>query len=129
MHFLSPAYAALVLLGALPILIHLMGRRRARVQPLPTLLLLYASHRRVAQRTQVRHVLLLLLRMLICVAAPLVLAKPYVETTSDLPARASQQQSAVLVLDDSVPKGCAWIPAGLPASVALGPAVGPVAIQ
>ena len=34
-----------------------------------------------------------------------------------------------LVLDDSVPKGCAWIPAGLPASVALGPAVGPVAIQ
>ena len=102
MHFLSPAYAALVLLGALPILIHLMGRRRARVQPLPTLLLLYASHRRVAQRTQVRHVLLLLLRMLICVAAPLVLAKPFVETTSDLPARASQQQSAVLVLDDSV---------------------------
>jgi NADH-quinone oxidoreductase subunit G len=34
-----------------------------------------------------------------------------------------------LVLDNSVPKGCAWIPAGLPASVALGPAVGPVAIQ
>ena len=34
-----------------------------------------------------------------------------------------------LVLDDSVPRGCAWIPAGLAASVALGPAVGPVAIQ
>ncbi len=34
-----------------------------------------------------------------------------------------------LVLDESVPKGCAWIPAGLSASVALGPAVGPVAIQ
>ena len=34
-----------------------------------------------------------------------------------------------LVLDESVPKGCAWIPAGLHASVALGPAVGPVAIQ
>ena len=34
-----------------------------------------------------------------------------------------------LVLDDSVPPGCAWIPSGLPASVALGPAVGPVAIQ
>lgn len=102
MHFLSPWYAALVVLGALPVIIHLMGRRRARVQPLPTLLLLYASHRRVAQRTQVRHVLLLLLRMLVCVAAPLVLAKPFVETTSDLPARASQQQSAVLVLDDSL---------------------------
>ena len=34
-----------------------------------------------------------------------------------------------LVLDESVPKGCVWIPAGLNASVALGPAVGPVAIQ
>ncbi|MDG4550948.1 MAG: NADH-quinone oxidoreductase subunit NuoG [Candidatus Contendobacter sp.] len=34
-----------------------------------------------------------------------------------------------LVLDESIPKGCAWIPAGLNASVALGPAVGPVAIQ
>jgi len=34
-----------------------------------------------------------------------------------------------LVLDESVPKGCAWIPAGLDASVALGPAVGPVVVQ
>jgi NADH-quinone oxidoreductase subunit G len=34
-----------------------------------------------------------------------------------------------LVLDESIPRGCAWIPAGLPASAALGPAVGPVVIQ
>ncbi len=34
-----------------------------------------------------------------------------------------------LVLDQTVPQGCAWIPAGLNASMALGPAVGPVAIQ
>ncbi len=34
-----------------------------------------------------------------------------------------------LVLDDSVAKGCAWIPAGTNASVALGPSVGPVTIQ
>lgn len=34
-----------------------------------------------------------------------------------------------LVLDESIPRGCAWIPAGLHSSVALGPAVGPVAIQ
>ncbi|MCC6135892.1 MAG: NADH-quinone oxidoreductase subunit NuoG [Candidatus Contendobacter sp.] len=33
-----------------------------------------------------------------------------------------------LVLDDSIPRGCAWIPAGLNASIALGPAVGPVVI-
>jgi NADH-quinone oxidoreductase subunit G len=34
-----------------------------------------------------------------------------------------------LVLDESISQGCAWIPAGLSGSVALGPAVGPVAIQ
>ena len=34
-----------------------------------------------------------------------------------------------LVLDESIPQGCAWIPAGLPGSAALGPAVGPVTIQ
>ena len=34
-----------------------------------------------------------------------------------------------LVLDEGIPQGCAWIPAGLPASAALGPAVGPVIIQ
>jgi len=34
-----------------------------------------------------------------------------------------------LVLDESIPRDCAWIPAGLGASVAVGPAVGPVAIQ
>jgi len=34
-----------------------------------------------------------------------------------------------LVLDESIPQGCAWIPAGLSGSVALGPTVGPVAIQ
>jgi len=33
-----------------------------------------------------------------------------------------------LVLDDSISKGCAWIPAGLNASIALGPTVGPVVI-
>ena len=34
-----------------------------------------------------------------------------------------------LVLDESVPKGLRLIPTGLYASVALGPAFGPVAIQ
>ena len=34
-----------------------------------------------------------------------------------------------LVLDASVPRGCVWIPASLPDSVALGPAVGPVVLQ
>ena len=34
-----------------------------------------------------------------------------------------------LVLDDSIPRGCVWIPAGQPDSMALGPMVGPVVLQ
>jgi hypothetical protein len=101
-NFLAPAFAALTLLGVLPVLIHLHGRRRAKVRPLPTLLILLASHRRVAQRTKLRHLLLLLFRVLVLVAIPLCLAKPFIETASDLPAQVSAAQSAVLLIDDSL---------------------------
>jgi hypothetical protein len=101
-NFLAPGFAALTLLGVLPVLIHLHGRRRAKVRPLPTLMILLASHRRVAQRTKLRHLLLVLLRVLVMVAIPLCLAKPFIETASDLPAQLSSAQSAVLLLDDSL---------------------------
>lgn len=102
MQLLSPAYAAFLFLGILPVLIHLHGRRRAQVRKLPTLLLLRASNRRVAQRTRLRHVLLLLLRILLLLTIPLVLARPFVETDSDLPVQVSQTQRAVLIFDDSL---------------------------
>lgn len=102
MNFIAPVFAALTFLGVLPVLIHLHGRRRAKVRRLPTLMILLASHRRVAQRTKLRHVLLLLVRVLVMVALPLILAKPFIETASDLPAQVSAAQSAVLLLDDSL---------------------------
>ena len=102
MQLLSPAYAIFLVLGVLPVLIHLHGRRRAQIRKLPTLLLLKASNRRVAQRTKFRHILLLLLRMLLLMAIPLLLARPFAETDSDLPVQVSQIQRAVLIFDDSL---------------------------
>ena len=102
MHLLSPAYAVFLVLGILPVLIHLHGRRRAQVRKLPTLLLLRASNRRVAQRTRLRHVLLLLVRVLLLMAIPFLLARPFAETDSDLPVQVSQTQRAVLIFDDSL---------------------------
>lgn len=102
MHFLTPLFVAFGVLGALPVIIHLVGRSRAKVRRLPTLLLLYASQQQVSQRTRLRHWLLLLFRVLVMLAIPLCLAKPYVETASDLPAQVSAAQSAVVVLDDSL---------------------------
>src|SRR5262249_32590944 len=102
MHLLSPLFAVFALLAGLPVLIHLIGRSRAKVRPLPTLLLLIASHRRVARRTKLRHVLLLLLRVAVMALVPLLLARPYFETTSDLPAQVGATQRAVLIIDDSM---------------------------
>ncbi|HMU41587.1 MAG TPA: VWA domain-containing protein [Pseudomonadota bacterium] len=102
MHLLSPGYAAFVALGLLPVLIHLHGRRRAQAQKLPTLLLLRASHRRVAHRTRLLHLLLLGLRVALLVAIALLLSRPFVEADSDLPSQASQVQRAVVILDDSL---------------------------
>lgn len=102
MHFLAPFFAVLTTLAAVPVVIHLWGRSRARVRPFPAMDFLLAGHRRVARRTRLRQILLLLLRAAIMAAVPLCLAKPFIETLSDLPAQVSGAQSAVLVLDDSL---------------------------
>lgn len=102
MHFLAPFFAVLTTLAAVPVIIHLWGRSRARVRPFPAMDFLLAGHRRVARRTRLRQILLLLLRAAIMAAVPLCLAKPFIETLSDLPAQVSGAQSAVLVIDDSL---------------------------
>lgn len=104
MSFLAPGYAALTLLFAVPIAIHLIGRSRAKPRRFAALELLVRSEKRVARRTKIRQWLLLLLRALAIAAVPLILAKPFVEAaTSDLPATAvGGAQSAVLVIDDSM---------------------------
>ena len=47
-----------------------------QVRQLPTLMILPSSHRRVAQRTKLRHLLLLLFRVLV-MALPLILSAVY----------------------------------------------------
>jgi hypothetical protein len=101
MDFLAP----LMLLGAagvaLPIVIHLFGRRRARVVRFAALDFLLGSDRKTARRLELRQLLLLLLRVLVCLAIPLVLAKPYASCASG-PAHVTRgAQAAVLIIDDS----------------------------
>ena len=100
MSFLSPAFALLMAAALIPIAIHLTGRSRAQVRPFAAMHFLRAAHRRVAPRTRLRQLLLMLLRAAVMAAVPLILAKPFIETVSDLPAQVSGAQSAVLVLED-----------------------------
>jgi hypothetical protein len=102
MHFLQPLFVFGGLLFGVPILIHLIGRRRAKVRQFAALELLLRSEKRVARRTKVRQLLLLALRALAIAAVPLILAKPFVEAQSDLPAAVGSAQSAVVIVDDSL---------------------------
>ncbi len=105
MSFLAP----LLLLGLLgltvPITIHLIGRRRARVVRFAALEFLIATKRRTARRFQLRERMLLVVRVLLCAALPLALAKPITSCASKGPQIARGPQAAVLVVDDSFTAG------------------------
>ncbi|MEZ4360318.1 MAG: BatA domain-containing protein [Kofleriaceae bacterium] len=101
MGFLTP----LMLLGlvaiAVPIGIHLIGRRRAKVVRFAALEFLLASKRRTARRFALRERLLLAVRVLLCAVIPLAIAKPFASCQRRGPAVLRGPQAAVLVIDDS----------------------------
>ncbi len=105
MSFLAP----LLLLGvaglAIPVAIHLIGRRRAKVVRFSALEFLLATRRRTARRMQLRERLLLAIRVLLCVVLPVALAKPFTSCASKGPLVARGPQAAVLVVDDSFTSG------------------------
>ncbi len=102
MSFLRPAFAAFCVLFAVPLVIHLIGKQRAKVLRFGPIEMLRRAERRVAQRTRIRHFLLLSLRAAAIAAVPLILSKPFFETDSKLPAQVMGSQSAVIVIDDSL---------------------------
>ncbi|MEJ7811703.1 MAG: BatA domain-containing protein [Gemmatimonadaceae bacterium] len=73
------AWAGLAAL-ALPVLIHLLARGRARVHPFPTLRFLEPSRLLPTRRTRVHDVVLLLVRLGILAAAVAALAQPALRT-------------------------------------------------
>lgn len=105
MEFLAP----LMLIGAagiaIPVAIHLIGRRRAKVVRFAAMDFLFGSNRKTARRFRLRELLLLLVRVLVCLAIPLALAKPYAMCTAAGPMVERGPQGAVLVIDDSFASG------------------------
>lgn len=105
MTFLAP----LMLLGlvgvAIPLVIHLIGRRRARVVKFAALAFLIGSKRKTSRRLQLRERLLLLVRLLACVALPLAIAKPFTSCRARGPTVARGPQAVVFVIDDSFTSG------------------------
>jgi hypothetical protein len=103
--FLAP----LMLIGALavgvPIAIHLIGRKRAKVVPFAALEFLMATKRKTARRLRLRERILLVVRVLACIAVAIALAKPFTSCERKGPQVTRGPQAAVIVIDDSFAAG------------------------
>ncbi|HET9621894.1 MAG TPA: BatA domain-containing protein [Kofleriaceae bacterium] len=105
MGFLAPLMLVGVIALAVPIAIHLIGRRRARVVKFAALDFLLATKRRTARRFRLRERLLLIVRAVACAAVAIALAKPYTSCARKGPQVMRGPQAAVLVIDDSFAAG------------------------
>src|SRR5437764_116832 len=105
MGFLAPLMLVGVAALAVPIAIHLIGRRRARVVKFAALDFLLATKRRTARKFRLRERLLLALRAIACAAVAIALAKPYTSCSRKGPQVTRGPQAVVIVVDDSFASG------------------------
>ena len=97
MNFLRPGFLWGLLAVAVPLLIHLMGRRRMRTVPFATVRFLERAQARAAARWRIRRWLLLVARMAVMACAALLYAGPGCRT----PGGSGGPSTWALVLDTS----------------------------
>ena len=105
MSFLSPLMLLGLLGAAIPILVHLQGRRKAKVVPFAALDFLIGTDKRLAKRLVLRQILQLIFRVLVCLVLALVLAQPYASCQSPGPTVTRGPQAVVIILDNSATAG------------------------
>jgi hypothetical protein len=97
--FLNPFYLLGLALTAVPILIHLIHRRKARSMRFPAVEFVLLSNREVARRLKLREILLLILRILMVALLVLAFSRPLLNASigKDIQRPSSQ----VILLDNS----------------------------
>ncbi len=102
---LHPALAFGALLAAVPILIHLLNRRRHRPVAWGAMRFALAAYRRTRRRAQFENLLLLLLRALGIALLAFALSRPFVGGDGPLAALTESRRDVILVLDRSASTG------------------------
>jgi hypothetical protein len=100
--FLNPAFLWGGLAASIPVIIHLINRRRARVVQFPTVKFVLRSERRVARKYRVKQWLLLALRTLILFLLTTALAEPVLQPNIGDVAEINQARAVVVILDNSM---------------------------
>ena len=101
--FANPIFLYATLAGAIPILVHLIFRRRRTALDLPTLMFLQRVQMKLASRKRLKEVLLLALRALALIFLALALARPGFHSAGG--ATGSAAADCVLILDNSASMG------------------------
>ena len=99
--FLYPAFLFGLAAASLPILIHLLNRRRLKRIRFPAVRFILLSQKRISRSYRLRHWLLLALRTLAVICLALLLANPIFQSGAGLFA-GSGPVSLVLILDNSL---------------------------
>ncbi|MFO0723719.1 MAG: BatA domain-containing protein [Myxococcota bacterium] len=102
MSFQNPLMLAGLLAAALPIIIHLIHRRKPRRQPFAAIELLLRSIERVERRFRLRRWLLLATRILLMCALPLAAARPWFGSTAAVAAASQGPRRLAIVIDASL---------------------------
>jgi hypothetical protein len=107
--FLNPLLLIGLSAAAVPVLIHLLSRRRLRTVYFSAMRFLQTSHRKGARRIRIRQLLLIILRALLFSITAMALARPYLGTSVRSPdgvaALSDLQKSIVIILDNSFSMG------------------------
>jgi hypothetical protein len=99
--FLNSAFLFSALAALLPLLIHLISRRRVATVDFSSLRFLKELERKRIRRVRLRQILLLIVRSLIILAAALALARPTLKGPLAAGAGAHARTSVAIVVDDS----------------------------
>ncbi len=100
--FVYPLYLILIAAAAIPLIIHLMQRYRARVVGFSSVDLLMGAERRTIRWIRLRQLLLLLLRIVIILLVVLALTHPLVQGLLPGGIEAHLPTSVVMIVDNSM---------------------------
>lgn len=100
MTFAHPAFLFGCLAALIPLLVHLLDRRRPRTQPFGAIAFVLRSQKRTARRLKLKRLILYTLRTLLLLALPLALARPqFAPSSTTVGSGGSGPRATVVVLD------------------------------
>ncbi len=101
MGFLHPGLLGLLGLGAVPVVIHLLNRRRYQVVKWPAMAFLLSAQVKTRQRLRMENLLLLLVRTLIVLLFAFAASRPFLPLAEALAALGPDRRHLYVVIDNS----------------------------